>query len=107
MKFVVNVIMHSHFPTNFPLFHFTTLMNPSHPHLNLPPFTSPHLTSPHLHFTSLHFTSLHCNIFMISPTISLRLLYNFPNRFPQITWFAGESNNMKHIFTCFVFGRGT
>jgi hypothetical protein len=50
--------------------------------------SSPQFTSLHLHFTSftsftsLHFTSLH--FWMISPTPSLRVIYHFPNPFPEI-----------------------
>jgi hypothetical protein len=39
--------------------------------------------------STFHVTSLH--YLMISPTHSLRLIYHFPNPFPKITWFTGES----------------
>jgi hypothetical protein len=68
-------LMHPHFTMVFPSFDFTTLTNPSHPHHIL-------LTLPSLHFNSLHFDD--------SPTPSLRLIYNFPNPYPKITWFTGE-----------------
>jgi hypothetical protein len=32
---------------------------------------------------------------MIFPAPSLRLIYHFPNRFPKVTWFTGES--LKHL----------
>jgi hypothetical protein len=73
--------MHSYFTMTFPSFQFTTLTHHSHPHHSLLPFTS---TS--LHFTSLHFTSLH--FWMISPTNSLRLIYQFPNPFPKTASFS-------------------
>jgi hypothetical protein len=52
----------------------------------------------HFHFTSLHFTSLpipllHFTAFflMISTPPLLGLIYRFPNSFPKIAWFTGES----------------
>jgi hypothetical protein len=61
------------------------------------PFIPLHYTYVHFtywpQFTSLHFTSLHFR--MISPTPSLHLIYYFPNPFPKITWFTGES--LKHL----------
>jgi hypothetical protein len=76
---------------HFPSLHFSSLL-----------FTSLHFTSLHftsLHFTSLHSTSLHLRTLHILTIVyfpylhftSLRLIYNFPNPFPKIAWFRGES----------------
>jgi hypothetical protein len=55
-----------------------------------------HCTSLHLHNSHflttiylLYLTSLH--FLMISSKFSLHLIYNFPNPFPKINWFTGES----------------
>jgi hypothetical protein len=74
--------MHSQFTMTFPSFHVTTLTHPSHPRHSL--------LSPTLQFTSLHF-------WMIYPTPSLRLIYHYPNPFPEITWFTGVE---PRFFVC-------
>jgi hypothetical protein len=62
--------MHSHFTAIIPSFHLTAL-------------TPLHILATD-HFTSLHF-------WMIFPPPSLRLIYHFPNPFPKINSFIGES----------------
>jgi hypothetical protein len=47
-----------------------------------------------LHSTPLHFTAIYFILLfflMISTTISLGLIYHFPNPFSKTAWLAGES----------------
>jgi hypothetical protein len=75
---------------------------------HISPWPSLHSTSLHLrtlhilttiYFTSLHFTSLR---FCDSPTLLLRLIYNFPNPLPKMTWLRGILNETHSLFSAYV-----
>jgi hypothetical protein len=90
--FIVFVTTPQLTPPNWLHFTILTSRNVTALHFH---FTALHLTSLHFtsfHFTSLHFTSLHfTTYFMIYTTLSLHLMYHFPNLLSKIAWFTRES----------------